>query len=239
MGLCCMAVSLTLFMHNMWADARAGIRAAEEKEALIAAVLPDKLEWTTFADPNLREAGQSRSETARDQSEAAQDQNRERGGIDTGENKPKPYINMPIKVIEGVNYIAMLSIPDLDLELPIRASWDMEGLKYSPGRFTGSAYMGDLVICAHNFSQHFGRLKDLEVGSEILLVDMEGNLFRYQVEKTETLQPDEVEEMTQSEYDLSLFTCTLGGATRVTVRCRQIGVQTANPKGLNDLHVKS
>ena len=232
-GACCVAVSLSLFMHNMWADARAGIHAAEEKEALIAAVLPETIEWSGFVYPELREP-EPRQSAADPYTDTDTDTD-----TSTDTVKPKRYINMPVKMIDGVNYVAMLSIPDLELELPIRDSWDMEGLKYSPARFTGSAYMSDLVICAHNFSQHFGRLKDLEPGNEILLVDMNGNLFRYQVEKTETLQPEDVEEMTQSEYDLSLFTCTLGGATRVTVRCRQIGAQTASMRGLNDQRVKS
>ena len=82
--------------------------------------------------------------------------------------------------------------------------------------------MNDLVICAHNYSQHFGRLKDLEIGSEVLLVDMEGNLFQYRVALIETIMPTDVEKMTDSEYDLSLFTCTLGGQTRVTVRCLRV-----------------
>ena len=35
----------------------------------------------------------------------------------------------------------------------------------------------------------------------------------------EILQPTAVEEMTSGDYDLTLFTCTYGGATRFTVRC--------------------
>ena len=34
----------------------------------------------------------------------------------------------------------------------------------------------------------------------------------------EILQPTAVEEMTAGEFDLTLFTCTYGGKSRVTVR---------------------
>lgn len=50
----------------------------------------------------------------------------------------------------------------------------------------------------------------------------QGNLFQYRVALIEKILPTDVEKMIDSEYDLSLFTCTLGGQTRVTVRCRHV-----------------
>jgi len=38
----------------------------------------------------------------------------------------------------------------------------------------------------------------------------------------ETLQPTAVEEMCSGDWDLTLFTCTLGGKFRVTVRCDRV-----------------
>ena len=35
----------------------------------------------------------------------------------------------------------------------------------------------------------------------------------------ETLMPTAVEEMESGDWDLTLFTCTVGGRTRVAVRC--------------------
>ena len=51
---------------------------------------------------------------------------------------------------------------------------------------------------------------------------MDGNVFSYKVGEIITLQPEAVEEMTESDWDLTLFTCTIGGATRVTVRCEKV-----------------
>ena len=53
--------------------------------------------------------------------------------------------------------------------------------------------------------------------------DLDGMRYCYQVVKVETLEPTAVEEMSAGKYDLTLFTCTYGGASRVTVRCERSG----------------
>lgn len=124
--------------------------------------------------------------------------------------------------IDGYEYIGTLSIPSYGLELPVMAEWSYPGLKIAPGRYTGSVWTDDLIICGHNYERHFGNLKYLEAGDEISFTDVDGNVFNYQVEEVIILQPTDVEEMvdqTSSEWDLTLFTCTIGGQTRVTVRC--------------------
>ncbi len=124
--------------------------------------------------------------------------------------------------IDGYDYIGTLTISRYGLELPVMAEWSYAGLKYAPGRYSGSASTDDLVICGHNYERHFGKLKDLEAGNEIIFTDLSGSVFTYQVEEVMTLQPTDVEEMLSKEsgeWDLTLFTCTAGGQARVTVRC--------------------
>ena len=58
-------------------------------------------------------------------------------------------------------------------------------------------------------------------GSTVVFTDVEGRCFSYEVQTVETLEATAIEEMVSSEWDLTLFTCTVGGAARVTVRCRQ------------------
>ena len=41
----------------------------------------------------------------------------------------------------------------------------------------------------------------------------------YTVVALDVLHPQAVDEMTAGDYDLTLFTCTFGGKSRVTVRC--------------------
>ena len=53
----------------------------------------------------------------------------------------------------------------------------------------------------------------------MIFTDMDGIKTRYQVVAQDILAPTAVEEMTSGEFDLTLFTCTYGGKSRVTVYC--------------------
>ena len=123
--------------------------------------------------------------------------------------------------IDGNAYIGMLTIPSLDLELPILAEWSTAGLKIAPGRYYGSVWTDDLVICGHNYTRHFGNLNCMERGEALYFTDVHGTIFYYEVEEVVVLQPTDVEEMVNQseEWDLTLFTCTMSGQARVTVRC--------------------
>lgn len=132
-----------------------------------------------------------------------------------------PDMEMPEIEIDGEVYIGTLDIPALELSLPVMSEWSYPKLKLAPCRYKGSAYRNDLIICAHNYNSHFGRLKELEPGDEIVFTDADGNAFFYSVVATETLAPTAIDEMESSGWDLTLFTCTIGGAKRVTVRCKQ------------------
>ena len=121
--------------------------------------------------------------------------------------------------IDGYLYIGYLSIPALGLELPVMSEWDYNRLNIAPCRYSGSTKTDDLVIAAHNFAQHFGGLSGLTGGEQVIFVDMDNVVSTYTVAAVEILAPTAVEEMTNGEYDLSLYTCTYGGRSRVTVRC--------------------
>lgn len=130
-----------------------------------------------------------------------------------------PEMDMPTVEIDGNRYIGRVTIPALGLELPVMSQWSYPNLKIAPCRYQGSAYTGDLIIAGHNYRTHFGPLKNLGVGDTVLFTDADGNQFRYTVAQVETLAKTAVEEMAAGDWDLTLFTCTLGGQTRVTVRC--------------------
>lgn len=133
-----------------------------------------------------------------------------------------PDMEMPTVQLDGYEYIGVLRIQALSLELPVMSEWSYSALKIAPCRYAGSAYSGDLVIAAHNYSGHFGQIKGLSLGDELSFTDADGNVFYYTVAEIETLSPFATEEMTSSGWDLTLFTCTVGGASRVTVRCEKV-----------------
>ena len=148
----------------------------------------------------------------------------QKGTEETGPKEQTPLEEeenraMTVVEMDGYGYIGYLSIPGQGLELPVMAEWDYPRLKISPCRYTGSVKTHDLVIAAHNYARHFGILTGLAQGDEVLFTDMDGRTYQYQVAEVVTLQPTDIEEMTSGEYPLTLFTCTYGGKSRVTVRC--------------------
>ena len=130
----------------------------------------------------------------------------------------EPQREMPVRTIRGRDYIGVLTIPALELELPVLSQWDYTNLRIAPCRYEGSVYNGSLILCAHNYSSHFGRLKSLREGDVVQFTDMDDNVYTYQVVGLETLSPTDVEGMESGDWDLTLFTCTVGGQSRVTVR---------------------
>ena len=120
---------------------------------------------------------------------------------------------------DGEKYLGFLSLPSLSLELPVLFDWDGLKLQSAPCRYSGSLASGALVLGAHNYSYHFGGISKLAVGDTVYLTDGNGDIHAYTVALTETLDPDAVDAMINTDYPLTLFTCTYGGARRVTVRC--------------------
>lgn len=132
-----------------------------------------------------------------------------------------PQMEMPTVELEGRRYVGYLSIPVLELELPVIDQWSYDGLKRSPCRYSGSAYLDDLVICAHNYQRHFGALSKLGQGEQVNFVDADGNIFHYTVAELEELPATAVADMTAGDYALSLFTCNFSGQLRTTLRCQR------------------
>lgn len=124
--------------------------------------------------------------------------------------------------IDGYEYIGYITIPDLNLELPVMSDWDYTRMKLSPCRYSGSAQTNDLVIAAHNYTRHFGRLSKLSEDDTVFFTDINGNRYSYSVKAVEVLAPTAIEEMTSGEFDLTLFTCTYSGQSRLAVRCNRV-----------------
>lgn len=133
-----------------------------------------------------------------------------------------PDMEMPVETIDGRDFIGTLEIPSLNLNLPIISQWSYGNLRVAPCRYDGSAYKNDMILAAHNYPSHFGNLKYLKEGEHVIFTDADGNKFTYTAVVRETLMPTAVNEMLskdEEDWDLTLFTCTVGGRSRVVVRC--------------------
>ena len=200
-GLLLIAAALFLTGYNLWDNHRAGAEAQSVLEQLVP------------------EEGRMRYKQSVEQAEpqqALEDQ------IEYPDYVLNPNMDMPVKNVDGADYIGVISIPAIERELPVFSEWSYPNLKTAPCRYVGSAYLDNMVICAHNYDIHFGSLKYLSYGDTVTFTDMDGNVFTYKVIEIETLQPTAIDAMTTGDWDLTLFTCTIGGATRVTVRCERV-----------------
>lgn len=193
-GLLLFAAALALSVYNLWD----GYRAEQSREKL--------LEEYRDKNQNISDEGKQAEESDRQ----------------IPDYQLNPEMEMPeitLEDLDGAACIGVLEIPKIDLKLPVLSEWSYPLLKKAPCRYSGSAYLDNLVIAAHNYRTHFGKLKELETGDEVIFTDAAGNRFEYKVAVVEALTPQSVEDMTSGEWALSLFTCTLDGKNRVTVRC--------------------
>lgn len=137
-----------------------------------------------------------------------------------------PGMPMPEEETNGRQYIGILAIPAVELELPIQSAWSYPNLKVSPCRFTGSVYTDDMILSGHDYRTHFRALRDLTGGERVTFTDIDGNVFAYNVSLIETIGGTDVEglmgEASADGWDLTLFTCTADGASRVVIRCQRI-----------------
>ena len=210
LGMLLLLAAAILTSLNFIEDGQAGEAAGNALEQLL------------LAERDARDAARRASSETSDEPAA------DSGGITLdpvylNDNTSTPEGEMPVIEIDGYGYIGVLQIPSLDLTLPVISDWSYPALQIAPCRYEGSAYDGGLVIAGHNFDSHFGNLSRLEPGDEIRFVDLSGHTFTYAVAETEVLDATAIDQMVNGGWDLTLFTCTLSGETRFTVRCTLAG----------------
>lgn len=200
-GLILIISAIGLILHNHSESKQAG-EASEQAFETILERMTSETETFTYISPKKSEIEPPETSSASSKTkEIEEDQ------------------SVPVTVINNYYYMGILEIPSLGLQLPIMYEWGYDNLTVSVCRYTGSLYSNDLVICGHNYSSHFGGLSSLGPGSDIYITTLDSEVFHYVVDTIEVIEPTQVESMVNSSYDLSLFTCTLSGQARCTVRC--------------------
>lgn len=196
LGICCLLASVGLIVYNRWEEENAQNASKNILQDVQESILNHTPEESTLEDSDQDES--------------------EEISVDI----PKEMLTTQV---DGYDSIGVLSIPVLELELPVLTDWSYAKLKIAPCHYFGSCYEKDFVIAAHNYRSHFGRLSALQPKDLILFTDISGTVHCYEVVLLETLPANATEEMITSGFDLSLYTCTPGGASRITVRCNAVG----------------
>lgn len=115
-------------------------------------------------------------------------------------------------------YDGYIKIPKLNLELPVMKKPTQANLKKSPCIYSGTAKDSNLIIAAHNYSAHFGKINQLENGDKVQYTDLQNNTYNYCVTAKEKINGSNSEQMQNENYALTLFTCDYTGRDRITIR---------------------
>lgn len=204
LGLALLAGAAWLLMENRAEETAAGDAAGEIMSEMRVA-MGDALTATAVATPTVEI-----------------DPENTHAPVETVVAQATPIPDMPTMEIDGETYIGYLEMPTIGLTLPVMRDWSYPQLRIAPCRYWGSVYDDTMVIMAHNYDRHFGRIATLELGDPVQFVCADGEIFSYVVCGHETLKPTDVELMLEGTSDLTLFTCTYGGRTRVTVRLSRV-----------------
>jgi len=227
LGLAMVAGSGWLIFENKSEEAAAGslseVALLELKESIAAAPKSTPVPMITYVPGATPEPAQSGDfELTAPVDEAELPALAPEATVPVRWGDPTPVPEMPTMTIGGQQYIGYLELPTIALNLPVMSDWSYPQLRKAPCRYTGSAYEDNMVIMAHNYERHFGNLTSLNIGDPVQFVDAQGSIFRYRVAAHETLAPTDVAPMVDNAYDLTLFTCTYGGASRITVRLERV-----------------
>lgn len=134
------------------------------------------------------------------------------------DNEEKDYV--PTIEVDGKEYLGVIYMPSTDTELPVLNELVGDNLDIAPCRYYGNIKRNNLIIAAHNYTSFFDRLDELQIGDEIILVTADGIKYTYEVTELDLLGGWEGQKMRSGfdSWDLTLFTCTWSGRSRVTVR---------------------
>lgn len=130
----------------------------------------------------------------------------------------KGYV--PTIEVDGNEYLGVVYIPSIETELPVINKWNYDNLAIAPCRYYGSLAENNLIIAAHNYATFFDKLQNLNPGDIIIFVTADGIKYEYEVSTTEIIDGGNPARMKSDfeSWDITLFTCTWSGYSRVTIR---------------------
>ena len=128
----------------------------------------------------------------------------------------------PAVIVDEEAFCGRIVIEKLGMELPVFQEWNYKKLKKAPCRYSGSVETQDMIVAAHNYKSHFGKINTLDNGDELVFIDASGETYYFEVKEILILDGSAVEDMSAGAWDFTLFTCTKGGKQRVVVRCESV-----------------
>ena len=131
-----------------------------------------------------------------------------------------PDPQMPVLELDGKDYVCLLDVPAFGVTLPVQMNWSQWELLQTPCRFWGSSYDGTLILGGS--SGQFDFCGKLDLGHRIIITDMQGREFSYEVCHIERSGNAQYERLAHSDYPLTLFVKEAYANRYILVRCGYI-----------------
>ena len=192
-GCCCILAAAALYGYNGWISSRT-VKASDQLIEQLTAMMGSSPSVSADSEA-LTQPGASGA-----------------GKTDT---------SLQTVTVDGNRIIGVLSIPAIQVKLAVISEWSYANLNIAACRYSGTPD-NHLVVLGHNYKRLFGSLYKLKAGDSVLFTRPDGVEYQYTVTGTETKHRNQFQEVLSGDWDLTLFTCTFGGADRVVVRCKRI-----------------
>lgn len=206
-----------------WANVGVGLLLLLTAVVITVTFLEEEKQAEQYSERLLEQVRGQRNQPSNrspDESSLQQSSGSEYGNSDdtevTAAEEPAAVSEQEIYEVAGI-----LSLPDLDLELPVLTQSDKNRLKKAVGCYSGVYYPQPdrLIIAGHNYRRHFGRIKDLPVGALVCYESVDGVKYTYKVQSVEQIDAEDVEALHLGKWDITLLTCALDRSKRILVRC--------------------
>ncbi|MCL2151537.1 MAG: sortase [Oscillospiraceae bacterium] len=217
-----------LLIYSRVDDFLAGQRA----ESVLRQVMDDVWDLTDISDPDLYFPAQILSAEALENEEEARKYNSQienevidnNGNIEEIEEETEEATSESVVTLE-YSVIGVIEIPKLNKKLPVLDRSIAALLNISVCRYSGRVEEKPirLVIAGHNLKSHFGLIKSLEEGDEILFTTREAETFRYRMIGFDECHKSEEEAVQAGDgWDITLLTCEKDRTRRRLVRFAEV-----------------
>lgn len=122
--------------------------------------------------------------------------------------------------VDGVNVLGVLEIPQYGSTLPLASGWDTSLVLSMPCRFTGSIYDRSLIIGAVDAESQFSFASQMNMGDTIVLTDMEGGRYTYQVAAIHHAKHATLEKLQAGDYAMTIFVKDSKTSEYLLIRCQ-------------------
>ena len=137
------------------------------------------------------------------------------------EGDPENYSDtaMPVLQLEGKDFSGLIQVPAFGVSLPMGSSWGRGTVYRYPCRFWGSVYDHSLIAGGSGRKGQFDFCSRLDLGEKILVTDMTGVRFSYEVTGIDRRNHADMEVFREKDSDLILFTQDSASQSYLIVRC--------------------